>query len=60
MFQIGSMILSMIGINYKKAPDGELFYMSELIDRTDGSIPCIFSILVICQVFFLKKFIVFS
>lgn len=54
------MILPMIGINHKKAPDGELFYMSELIDRTDGSIPCIFSILVICQVFFLKKFIVFS
>lgn len=42
MFQIGSMILPMIGINHKKAPNGELFYMSELIDRTDGSIPCIF------------------
>ncbi len=29
--------------------------MSELIDRTDGSIPCIFSILVIGQVFFFEE-----
>lgn len=42
MFQIGSMILPMIGINYKKLLRESFFYMSELIDRTDGSIPCIF------------------